>query len=486
MELFYLFLGLLFGAIITALYLKNKAAPLDADLSKKLIDFEKTIALNNEKLSNKQNELNETKIVLSNQLKNEEQKFFTQLSDLKNESAIEKAKLNEDLAFERKKNEEAVGRVAKAEEVFKYQKQKIDELTGLLEEQRQTHKQDLEEIHKRLTSEFENIANKVLEEKSQKFTTQNKENIDGILSPLRERLKDFSEKVEKSYNEENKDRAALKKEIEMLVTLNKQVSEEANNLARALKGDTKKQGNWGEVILERVLERSGLIKGQEYDTQFTTQNNEGNTIKPDVVVYLPDGKHIIIDSKVSLKAYEQLSNCVNEDERHSLLNQHIISVRTHIKGLSDKNYQTAKGLITPDFVLLFIPVEASFSVAIQADEDLFNYAWDRKIVMVSPSTLLATLKTIASVWKQEKQNKNALEIANQATDLIDKFSGFAEDLIKAGSKLDDGKHAFDEAVKKLHTGKGNIVNRLKNIEKLGIKGTKNIPDALMPDEETEN
>lgn len=347
-----------------------------------------------------------------------------------------------------------------------------------LEEKLNTQKGELDKLQKTFTTEFENLANKILEDKSKKFTEQNKTNLDAILNPLRENISKFEKKVDDTYKAEASERNSLKGEIKALVTLNKQISEEANNLAKALKGDSKKQGNWGEIILEKVLERSGLQKGAEYEMQVSMAGDDSKRAQPDAVIYLPDKKHIIVDAKVSLVAYELFVNASTDEDRDKNLQAHIVSVKNHIKGLSEKNYQTLGALNTPDFVLLFMPIESSFSLAVQADNELFNFAWDRKIVIVSPSTLLATLRTIASIWKQEKQARNVLEIAKQSGDLYDKFVGFVEELIAVGKKMNDAKGSYDEAMKKLSTGKGNLVKRAENIRELGAKSTKDIPPAL--------
>jgi DNA recombination protein RmuC len=340
-------------------------------------------------------------------------------------------------------------------------------------------KTELEELQKKFKVEFENIANRILEEKSSKFTEQNKNNLDIILNPLKEKIKEFEDKVERSYKIESTERISLKEQIRLLVDQNKTLSTEANNLTRALKGDVKKQGNWGEVILERILERSGLVKDQEYKTQVSTTNDEGRKLQPDVVVFLPDEKHIVIDSKVSLIAYEAMVNCTDEDEREKCILQHITSVKNHVKILGEKNYQYTGGLNSPDFVLLFMPIESSFSTAIQADNELYNFAWDRKIVIVSPTTLLATLRTIASIWKQERQTRNALEIAERAGRLYDKFAGFTEDMLKVGSKLIDSKNSYDDAMKKLSEGSGNLVSSVEKLKSLGAKASKSIPPRLI-------
>ncbi len=387
----------------------------------------------------------------------------------------EKNSLVNDLNSEREKLSAANSRLAKAEEAFKNQDEKL-----------KLQKVEIEDMQKKLTTEFENIANKILEEKSKKFTEQNKTNLDVILNPLKERIKEFEDKVDKTYKAESTERITLKAEIKQLVELNKQVSDEANNLTKALKGDNKAQGNWGEVILEKILERSGLSKERgEYKTQVTLTNSQGETIKPDAVIYLPDNKHIIIDSKVSLVAYQNFVIAETDELRTQYLKEHILSLKNHIKGLSEKLYSSADTLNTPDFVLLFLPIESSFGIAVQADQELFSYAWDRKIVVVSPSTLLATLRTISSIWKQELQTKNALEIAKQSGALYDKFVAFVEDLNDIGKNIERTQTAYSAAQNKLKEGKGNLLTRAKNIETLGAKTTKSLPDNLSDKENSQ-
>jgi DNA recombination protein RmuC len=348
-----------------------------------------------------------------------------------------------------------------------------------LEKRLNEQKGELEQLNKKFTTEFENLANRILDEKSRKFTDQNRLNLDIILNPFKEKLKEFEQKVDQTYRSESAERITLKTEIKNLVELNKQISEEANNLATALKGDNKQQGNWGEMVLEKVLERSGLVEGTEYKTQITSTNTEGEKIRPDVVIYLPDNKHIIVDSKVSLVAYNACVNAVTEEERLKYLKLHIESLRNHIKLLSDKDYQTAEGLESPDFVLLFVPIESSFSLAVQGDAELFNFAWDRKIVIVSPSTLLATLRTIASIWKQERQTRNALQIAEEGGKLYDKFVTFYDDLKNVGKKMEDAKESYVDAMKKLYDGSGNLVKRAEKMRELGAKTTKQLPQNLI-------
>jgi len=337
-----------------------------------------------------------------------------------------------------------------------------------------TLKQDIENLHNQSREQFKNLANEILEEKSQKFTTQNKENIDAIMTPLRERIKEFQEKVDTVYKAESTERNILKGEITTLVDLNKRISEQANNLANALKGDSKTQGNWGEMILERALERSGLEKDKEYKIQYSLKNSEGDRLQPDVVVFLPNNKHIIIDAKVSLTAYEAFISAATEEEKKQHLLKHLVSVKKHVDELSRKDYQSLIDINTLDFVLLFMPIESSFSIALQSDNELFNYAWDKKIVIVSPTTLLATLYTIASLWRQEKQARNVFEIAEESGKLYDKFYGLIEDLIDVGKKMNSAKLSYDEAMKKASSGPGNIVKRIENIKKLGAKTTKSL------------
>jgi len=387
----------------------------------------------------------------------------------------EKNILVNDLNIEREKLSAANTRLAKAEEAFTNQNEKL-----------RLQKTEIDEMQKKLTTEFENIANKILDEKSKKFTEQNKTNLDVILNPLKERIKEFEEKVDKTYKAESTERITLKAEIKQLVELNKQVSDEANSLTKALKGDNKAQGNWGEVILEKILERSGLSKDRgEYKTQVTLNNSQGETIKPDAIIYLPDNKHIIIDSKVSLVAYQNFVAAETDELSTQYLKEHILSLKNHIKGLSDKLYSSADTLNTPDFVLLFLPIESSFGIAVQADQDLYSYAWDRKIVVVSPSTLLATLRTISSIWKQELQTKNALEIAKQSGALYDKFVAFVEDLNDIGKNIERTQTAYSAAQNKLKEGKGNLLTRAKNIEALGAKTTKSLPEHLSAKENSQ-
>lgn len=349
-----------------------------------------------------------------------------------------------------------------------------------LREKLVSQKQEMEDLQKKFTTEFENIANKILDKNSEKFTAVNQKNMSDVLNPLKEKILLFEKKVDDTYKQGLKDQTDLRAELMKLYDLNSKISEEANNLTKALKGDVKKQGNWGEVVLERILERSGLNEGADgYQKQFAENSEEGKRILPDVVINLPDNKHIIIDSKVSLISYERAVNANSETERLAHLKDHLISIKNHIKGLSSKHYQIAPKLNSPDFVLLFIPIESSFGVAVQEDHDLFSFAWDLKVVLVSPSTLLATLRTIASIWQQENQTRNALEIARQSGALYDKFVGFIGDMEKIGKGISNVQGNYSDAMNKLQTGSGNLVSRVENIKKLGAKTSKEIPKTML-------
>jgi DNA recombination protein RmuC len=337
----------------------------------------------------------------------------------------------------------------------------------------------LKTLKEQLDKDFQVLANRIFEEKSEKFTTQNRDQLQVILGPFNEKLKDFEAKVEKVYGQESEQRIDLKKELQRLMELNTRLSSDAHNLTTALKGDNKAQGNWGEFVLEKILERSGLTEGIEYFTQQKRRSVEDNEIKPDVIVSLPEERHIIIDSKVSLVAYEACISCENDDDRKRFERAHLESVRSHIKLLGDKKYETAQGLNSPDFILLFMPIEAAFSMALQSDPQLFNFAWERRIVITSPTTLLATLRTVASIWTQEKRTRNAELISTEAGKLYEKFVGFTEDLIAIGKKLDGAKEDYENAMKKLSSGPGNLVRKTEQLKQMGAKAIKGVNSKLV-------
>ena len=348
-----------------------------------------------------------------------------------------------------------------------------------LKERNTSQQEEIEKVQEKFTKEFENLANKILEEKSSKFTKKNKENLEGILNPLKEKIKTFEDKVEKTHKESIDYHAALRQQIFGLKELNEQMSKEAVNLTRALKGDSKAQGNWGELVLERVLEKSGLEKDREYSVQQSFVNEDGGRVLPDVIINLPDGKKMIIDSKVSLTDYERYINEDDEKQREAHLKNHISSLKKHVEQLSAKKYEDIYEMESPDFVLMFIPIEPAFAIALNADNSLYNKAFEQNIVIVTPTTLLATLRTIDSMWSNEKQQRNAIEIARQAGALYDKFEGFISDLTKVGTKMDAAKGEYEEAMKKLYKGHGNLISRVENLKKMGAKAKKSIPEKVL-------
>lgn len=418
-------------------------------------------------------------------IKNEnENLFFSEQS--KNKEALSNSEneislLKERLSVTQNQKEELINEInqfkkTQAELTSENIKQNTE--NAFLKEKIQEQAKEFERLQKQATSEFENIANKILKKNTEDFSEVNQQKIHDLILPLKEKIQTFEKKVEDTYEKGLKDQTDLRAELKKLYDLNNRISDEANNLTKALKGDVKKQGNWGEIVLERILERSGLTEGQEFEREKVMQNAEGKTIRPDVIVNLPDKKNIIIDSKVSLVAYERFVNTDNPIERERHIKDHLISLKAHVKELNVKHYSSSPSLNSPDFVLLFIPIEASFSIAIEEDQQLFNYAWDNKVVIVSPSTLLATLRTIASIWQQENQTKHAFEIAKQSGMLYDKFVGFIEDIDKLGNNISTLQKTYDNASKKLYTGTGNLVRRVEKLKELGASAQKEIPDKF--------
>ncbi|GLR70281.1 DNA recombination protein RmuC [Agaribacter marinus] len=332
----------------------------------------------------------------------------------------------------------------------------------------------LDKAEKRLGTEFENIANKIFEQKSEKFTKTSESGLHQLLSPLKLQIDDFKKQITDQYVSEGKERAALKSEILGLKELNQKITEEAAALTNALKGDNKQQGNWGEIVLERVLEESGLRSGHEYEVQKSTVNQEGKRYQPDVVVHLPDNKDIVIDSKVSLVAYERYVNSEDKTVKEQSLKEHVNSIRGHIKGLSKKDYQDLEGLKTLDYVLMFVPVESAFIAAIEGDQSLVKLALDNQILLVSPTNLLVALRTIHNIWQYEYQNQNAAKIAEQARKMYDKFANFVGDMEKIGKNIELTNRSYDAAMNKLSTGRGNLINQAQAFKKLGVNTTKSI------------
>lgn len=346
-------------------------------------------------------------------------------------------------------------------------------------ERNKEQKQEVEQLQEKFTKEFENLANKILEEKTTKFTEQNKENLKNILTPLQDKIQLFEKKVEDTHKESIDYHAALRQQILGLREMNEQMSKETLNLTKALKGDSKMQGNWGELVLERVLEKSGLEKDREYFVQQSFVTEEGNRVFPDVIINLPDGKKMVVDSKVALTSYERYINEDDDENKAQYLKEHVASIHRHVQDLGNKNYQDLYQMESPDFVLLFIPIESAFAIALNEDTSLYNKAFEKNIVIVTPSTLLATLRTIDSMWTNQKQQENALEIARQAGALYDKFEGFVSDLVKIGKKMDEAKVEYQGAMNKLVEGKGNLVNSVEKLKKMGAKAKKALPENIL-------
>jgi len=330
-----------------------------------------------------------------------------------------------------------------------------------------------------LSNQFKTLATDILEEKAKRFAEQNQQNLGTLLDPLRTQLSEFKGKVEEVYVQEGKERVALSEQVRQLMELNRTLSNDANNLTRALKGSAKAQGNWGELILERVLEASGLEKGRVYHVQVSQRDAEGNLQQPDVVIDLPQDRKLVVDAKVSLLAYDRYASAASDEERLPAVRQHLDSVRAHIKGLSAKNYQALYGVKSLDMVVMFVPIEPAFMLAVTSDESLFMEAWQRNVLLVSPSTLLFVVRTIAHLWRQEAQTRNAQDIARRGAELYDKLAAFVGDLQKVGAKLKDAQSAYDEAEKRLSTGRGNVIRQAEMLRELGVKATKALPNALV-------
>ena len=339
--------------------------------------------------------------------------------------------------------------------------------------------ESLNEAKEALTSQFKNLANEILEDKSKRFTEQNVANLDALLKPLQTKLSEFKEQVNTSYGNEARERFALKSEIERLANLNLRMSDETRSLTQALKGDSKVQGNWGELVLESILESSGLRKGEEYLVQDSHTLTDGSRLQPDVVVKLPEGRSLVVDSKVSITAYSRHAEATDPAISEQELAAHIQSLRQHIQGLSSKNYSSLYGIGSVDFVLMFVPIEPAFLLALKTAPNLYQEALAKNIVLVCPSTLMATLRTVAHLWRQDHQNRNALEIAKQCGTLYDKFVGFVDDLEKLGQRLDQAQTSYHDAFNKLKSGKGNLIRTAEKVRELGVKPSKNISAPLI-------
>jgi DNA recombination protein RmuC len=400
-------------------------------------------------------------------------KFKFQAQNNQNNAGVEAERektkeLKNELDLERKKVMDLTSELATTEADYRNLQEKLQE-----------QKTELEKLEEKFSVQFKNLANEIFEEKSKRFTEQNKSNISDLLKPLGDRIIEFEKKIDQTHKDSIEKNAGLFNELKNLKDLNLQMSEDARNLTRALKGDTKAQGTWGEFILESILEKSGLEKGREFLVQESFTTSEGRRQQPDVILNLPENKHIIIDSKVSLTAYNGYVNSETDEQRASHIKAHLMSIRQHMRLLSEKNYQKNYSDNGLDFVIMFIPLEPAYLLAIQSDRTLYEEAFDKRIVFVSPTLLLPSLQLIKSVWRQEYQNRNVYEIAKRAGDLYDKFVGFTEDLLNLGRQLDSSKKYYEESMKKLTTGSGNLVSKVENLKKLGAKADKSIDQKLL-------
>jgi DNA recombination protein RmuC len=385
--------------------------------------------------------------------------------DLKQQELLN---IKNDLETLRNEKDDVRISLSKKEEFIKHLERKLAE-----------EKEEIDHMQEKFTKDFEILASKILEEKSEKFTARNKENIAQILNPLQEKIKSFEKKVEDTHKESLVKQSALQQQIIHLKELNEQMSKDAVNLTRALKGESKTQGDWGEFQLETLLEKAGLEKDIHYSTQGGFRDDSGNLKKPDFIIHLPDNKHLIIDSKVSLTGYEKYFNAETDSEKNIGIKSHLVSIKKHIRELGDKSYTDLYGINSPDYVLMFVPIEPALMLALHNDKSIYLEALDKNVVMVSTSTLLATLSTVASIWKQEDQKRNVIEIARQAGALYDKFEGLVQDLLKVGKQINASQESYKSAMNKLTDGKGNLITRVEHLKKLGAKTKKSIPDSLL-------
>ena len=458
---------------------------------RQLRDSEQVQALHEQEVEHLQTALEEQK-ARSGQLEQSIEHWRQQSANLENRLAA----LDSELAAKQDRVAQLVnenGQYQQRAETLSEQlgqlKVELREQQVTLDKERRNASEKLELLEKNrdaLKQEFENLANRIFDQKSERFSQQSKTSLDSLLNPFRDQLQDFRKRVEDVYTTETRDRQALRSEIKSLQELNRQITEEAANLTRALKGDKKIQGNWGELILERVLERSGLRKGVEYETQGSYRDEDNQLLRPDVIVHLPDQRNLVIDSKVSLVAYQQWVTADQEEERAAALKQHVEAVRNHIRTLSEKDYSQLNGLHSPDFVLLFMPIEPAFVAAFQQDENLFAEAFERKIIVVTPTTLLATLRTIENIWRYERQSQNARRIADRAGAVYDKLRVFVEAMEKLGSQLHTAQGTYDNAMNTLTRGRGNLISQANRFVELGVRVKKELPKSIVDQAEVDS
>ncbi|GAB1345457.1 DNA recombination protein RmuC [Cloacibacterium normanense] len=485
MEILYIILAFIFGAILAYFILKSSSVSrksyeeLQQNFIKKDADFsnaESKILEILEQLKEEKN-TNASQAEILNQLQNELAKISAE-NNAQNQKIAEQAELNQKQNAEIKDLQLEKNNLIAIKSELSAQNENLQKLLD-------TQKEEIVKIQEEAKLQFENLANKILEEKTTKFTEQNQKNLKTILEPFQEKISELKNRVNEAYEKENKERFSLAEKVKELAELNQQISEDAKKLTRALKGEAKTQGNWGEMILESILEKSGLVKGREYflEHQLTDENNKalysefsGKKMRPDAVVKYPDERNVIIDSKVSLTAFTELVDETDAEVYAMKLNQHLSSIKNHINQLSQKAYDDyGKSL---DFVMMFIPSEPAYIAAMQADQNLWNFAYERRILLLNPSNLITSLKLIADLWKREYQSRNAMEIAERGAKLYDKFVGFVENLEKIGKNIDNAKNSYTEAYKQLSTGNDNLIIQTQKLRTLGIKNKKHLPNSL--------
>lgn len=470
-------LGLVLGGLVAALIVSKKAQSAIAQA-------EGQLQLLNQQLLQQQSRYDELHNRTGNELTELKAQLASQLEQ--NNQLSRQAALVPELQESRKALQHELYTLR---QTYSDLQGRFEAKSASFEEAEKSHKEKLaivESAEQRLQQQFENLANKIFEQKSDSFTKQNKAGLDALLSPLKDQIEGFKKQVSDQYVKEGQERASLKTEILGLKELNRQITAEASALTMALKGDNKQQGNWGEVVLERILKESGLREGHEFETQVSARNEVGKLQQPDVVVHLPNDKDVIIDAKVSLSAYERYFNAQDEDEKKRLLKEHVNSIKGHIKGLGAKDYHELKSLRTLDYVLMFIPVEPAFLLAVDEDPELITLALNNNIMLVSPTNLLVALRTINNIWQYEYQNQNAQKIANHAAKLYDKFSGFVQDMEKVGKAVEMTQKHFDSAFGKLSSGRGNIIRQVELFRGLGVQPSKRLPDNLTQDDDTDD
>ncbi|MCQ4138938.1 DNA recombination protein RmuC [Chryseobacterium sp. EO14] len=491
----YLIIGFIAGGILGAviLYFAQKSSTVSRnsydELNNLHIKNSSDLENSNQKIQeltqniSREKEINAQQSDLLNDLKNEFAKISAEYASLNTQFSEQKE-------FNAKQNLQIENLLTEKQTLFA-KNSELSAINESLQKSLQTQKEEIAKIQEESKLQFENLANKILEEKTEKFTTLNQNNLKTILEPFQERITELKNRVNEAYEKENKERFSLAEKVKELAELNQQISEDAKKLTRALKGESKTQGNWGEMILESILEKSGLVKGREYflEHELRDEDNKalfsefsGKKMRPDAVIKYPDERNVIIDSKVSLTAFTELVDETDQDVYLMKLNQHLSSIKNHITQLSQKAYDDyGKSL---DFVMMFIPSEPAYIAAMQADQNLWNFAYERRVLLLNPSNLITSLKLIADLWKREYQNRNSMEIAERGAKLYDKFVGFIENLEKVGKNLDQAKNVYNDAYKQLSTGNDNLVIQTQKLKSLGIKNKKDLPQSLVENSQT--